>query len=46
MKNKIYTLLLLIVINTAFTKIYAQTEIDISPNGKTYSQLFDSLKGL
>ncbi len=43
MKNKIYTLLLLIVINTAFTKIYAQTEIDISPNGKTYSQLFDSL---
>ena len=43
MKNKILALLLLVMASAVFNTLKAQTEIDVSSNGKTYSQLFDSL---
>lgn len=42
MKNKILSLLIVILLSVN-PRLYAQTEIDIDANGRTYSQIFDSL---
>ena len=43
MKINFSTVILLAFAILSFKNVEAQTEIDVSPNGKTYSQLFDSL---
>ena len=43
MKNKIFTLLLSVIIGGFFTPATAQTEMNIDNNSKNYSQIFNSL---
>ncbi len=43
MKHKISYLLLLIAVTFSSYKLNAQTEIEINANGRSYSQIFDSL---
>ena len=40
MKINFSTVILLAFAILSFKNVEAQTEIDVSPNGKTYSQLF------
>lgn len=42
MKNKLLYLLILITLSVS-NRVYAQTEREIEANGRTYSQIFDSL---
>ncbi len=42
MKNKLLYLLMIIALSVS-NRAYAQTEIEIDANGRTYSQIFDSL---